>query len=95
MTLQSFLKKIASRMEGLKERREQLGISAAELSRSIGRGLSYIGHVESGKFKPSADMVAKIERSLGWKSSGSTDTEESTLRKIWLSDYAPLRDERW
>lgn len=61
----------------IKTKRMEQGMSAAALSRRIGKSSSYIAKVEAGSLEPSVKSFARISLALGF-----TNTETGYL--IWM-----------
>lgn len=62
--------------------REKKGVSAREMSLSIGQNPGYINNIETGKAKPSLDGIFFICEYLGIEPSAFFDTESSNPSKL-------------
>lgn len=51
--------------KGLQDARERLGLSKRQLALRSGVHPSYIGHLESGRKKPSLDVLERLAEVLG------------------------------
>ncbi len=76
--------------------REQKGVSARDMSLSIGQNPGYINNIETGKAKPSFDVFFYICDYLGVTPSEFFDTEVSNPSKLSsvIADMKKLNDEQ-
>ncbi len=76
--------------------REKKGVSARDMSLSIGQNPGYINNIETGKSKPSLDVFLFICEYLGVTPSEFFDTEFSNPSKINLivDDLKKLNDDQ-
>ncbi len=72
-------KDIAVRLARLREKK---GVSARDMSLSIGQNPGYINNIETGKSKPSLDGIFFICEYLGITPSEFFDTESSDPSKL-------------
>lgn len=70
LSKREFTLKLAKR---LRELREKEGMSQEELADRAGLYRTYIGHIENGRYSPSAYVVYKIAKSLGVGASDTLD----------------------
>lgn len=61
LTKDAFTKKLAAH---LKKVREDKGVSQEELAHLAGLYRTYIGHIENGRYSPSAYVLYKIAKAL-------------------------------
>lgn len=64
LTKDVFTQKIA---EKVKKAREEAGLSQEELAHQAGIYRTYIGHIENGRYSPSAYILYKIAKVLNIK----------------------------
>lgn len=76
--------------------REKKGVSARDMSLSIGQNPSYINSIETGKFKPSLDGIYFICEYLGVTPSEFFDTESVNPSKLdsIIKDMKKLNDQQ-
>ena len=76
--------------------REKKGVSARDMSLSIGQNPSYINSIETGKFKPSLDGIYFICEYLGVTPSEFFDTESTNPSKLdsIIKDLKKLNDQQ-
>ena len=74
--------------------REKKGVSARDMSLSIGQNPGYINSIETGKFKPSLDGIYFICEYLGVSPSEFFDTESKNPSKLdaIIKDMKKLSD---
>ena len=74
--------------------REKKGVSARDMSLSIGQNPGYINNIESGKSKPSLDGIFYICEYLGVTPSEFFDMESSNPSKLdaIIADMKKLND---
>ena len=76
--------------------REKKGVSARDMSLSIGQNPGYINNIESGKSKPSLDGIFYICEYLGVTPSEFFDMESSNPSKLdaIIADMKKLNDKQ-
>ena len=76
--------------------REKKGVSARDMSLSIGQNPGYINNIESGKSKPSLDGIFYICEYLGVTPSEFFDMESSNPSKLdaIIADMKKLSDKQ-
>ena len=76
--------------------REKKGVSARDMSLSIGQNPGYINNIESGKSKPSLEGIFYICEYLGVTPSEFFDTESSNPSKLdaIIADMKKLNDKQ-
>ncbi len=76
--------------------REKKGVSARDMSLSIGQNQGYINNIETGKSKPSLDGIFFICEYLGVTPSEFFDMESSNPSKLdsIISDMKKLNDQQ-
>lgn len=74
--------------------REKKGVSARDMSLSIGQNPGYINSIETGKFKPSLDSIFFICEYLGVTPSEFFDVESTNPAKLdtIVKDMKKLND---
>lgn len=76
--------------------REKKGVSARDMSLSIGQNPGYINNIETGKSKPSLDGIFFICEYLGITPSQFFDTESANPSKLdsIIEDLKKLNDQQ-
>ncbi len=76
--------------------REKKGVSARDMSLSIGQNAGYINNIETGKSKPSLDGLFFICEYLGVTPSEFFDTESTNPQKLnsIIKDMKKLNDQQ-
>jgi len=77
-------------MNNLKERRLKAGLTQAELASLVRYSPGHISNIERGRYKPSAEMLERIDVAFGGRRKPEKRTAEmEELHRIWIRDYAP------
>lgn len=72
----------------LKQRRQEAGLTQAELAKQCGCRGQHIASIENGRCDASRTMTAKIERALcGEPAPVERTAEEKELHKMWIAKY--------
>lgn len=75
-------------METLKEIRKNNGLKLADVAKKLGVTPGYVSHLETGRFKPTVQLIGKLANALG--------VSEKKIREVILNtDHSKTLQDSW
>lgn len=79
----------------LKRRRQQLGMTQAEVAKRVGCRPNYIGYLETGARRPSAALVTRLAKALDLSAQELFLLSNPIIRTVMEPDGAKTRESVW